>query len=138
MIIVDTNVFVAYLNEKDKNHQRAKTIVRKILSGNFKKSYTISEVFTETATFLFKQTRRIDYITKAWNLIYTEETAIVEPIIISKEDIEYAWAVFQKYTTQKRPLSFVDCLLIAVSQSYEIDSIASFDSEFDGILKREY
>lgn len=138
MILVDTNVFVAFLNKRDKNHQRAKEIVVKLLSGKYGSRYTISEVFTETATFLFRKTRRMDGVAKAWDLIYSVEAALVQPLIIKKEDIDNAWLLFQKYATQKRPLSFVDCLLIAVSQSFEIDSIASFDSEFDGILKREY
>ncbi len=138
MILVDTNVFVAFLNNRDKNHQRAKELVIKLLSGDYGSRYTISEVFTETATFLFKKTRRIDVVTKAWNLIYSEEEALVQPVVIRKEDIDKAWIIFQKYTTQKRPLSFVDCLLISVSQTYEIDTLASFDSEFDGILNRVY
>ena len=138
MILVDTNVFVAFLNKRDKNHQSAKDLVTKLLSGNYGSRYTISEVFTEVATFLFKKTGRMDVVSKAWNLFYSEEAALVQPLIIKKEDIDEAWMIFQKYTTQKRPLSFVDCLLISVSQTYEIDSIASFDSEFDGILNREY
>ncbi|MBD3189100.1 MAG: hypothetical protein GF308_00565 [Candidatus Heimdallarchaeota archaeon] len=62
----------------------------------------------------------MDVVAKAWDLICSEEAALVQPIKIKKEDIDSAWLLFQKYTTQKRPLSFVDCLLIAVSQSHEL------------------
>lgn len=137
MILVDTNFFIAIINQRDSYHKRANEILDKLLLGDFGERYTISDVFTETATLLFKKTKRKEIVEKAWELIYSEEFSIVQPIIVNKKDIDNAWVVFQKYATEKRPLSFVDCLLIAVCQSYEIDSIVSFDSEFDGILKRE-
>lgn len=138
MILFDTSVFVAYLNERDKNHKRADELFTELLLGKYGSRFTISEVFSETATLLFNKLKRMDIVTKAWNLMYSKEEALVQPLIIKREDIDRAWELFQKYTTQNRPLSFVDCLLLSICQTYEMDSIVSFDSEFDGIIKRIY
>ena len=136
MILIDTNLFVAYLNRRDQNHKRAKTLVKQLLIGNYGSRFTISEVFSETATTLFKRTFRKDVVEKAWELMYSPEKAWGQTLIITKTYIEDAWKVFCSYSTPKRPLSFVDCLLIAVAKSLGITKIVSFDDEFDGILER--
>jgi predicted nucleic acid-binding protein len=40
MIFVDTGVFVAYINKRDKNHERAVKIFEDILRGKYGKAYT--------------------------------------------------------------------------------------------------
>ncbi len=136
MIIIDTNIYVAYLNQRDQNNKRARILVKKILTGELGIRFTISEVFSEAATVLFKKTGNREIIKKAWNLIYSTDRAWGHPIIVTKEYIDIAWKVFQAYVTPKKPLSFIDCLLIAVARVNNITNILSFDEEFDGILTR--
>ncbi len=138
MILIDTNVFVSFLNKRDKNHQRAIELVRQALSGDFGNRYTISEVFTEVSTVLFRKTKNMNIVKKAWDLMYSSDRSWGKTIIITKDHIEKAWKIFQSYTTIKKPLSLVDCLLIAVARNLEIVKIISFDDEFDGILERIY
>lgn len=136
MIIIDTNIYIAYLNSRDQNHNSAKEIVKKILSGELGRRFTISEVFSEVSTLLFRQTKNKNIVEKAWKLFYDPKFAWASTIIVSKEIITEAWSIFQKYVNKKVPLSFVDCLLISTAKINSIEFIASFDSEFDGILKR--
>lgn len=138
MILIDTNIYVSYLNKRDKNHLKAKDIVKKILTGRFGNRYTISEVFSETATLLYRVTKQKEIVQKAWDLIYSKDLAWGSVVIVKKENIDKSWEIFSRYVTEKKPLSFVDCLLISVAREYEIDTIASFDREFDGILDRVY
>jgi len=138
MILVDTNLFVALLNERDKNYSKAHKIFNQLTSGLYGTRFTISEVFSETITLLFRKTKRMDIVSLGWDLIYGSENIWLQTLDITMEIREQAWNIFQKYTTVRRPLSFVDCLLIAVAEQYEIKMIASFDSEFDGILDRIY
>ena len=44
--------------------------------------------------------------------------------------------ILKKYSNPDKILSFVDASLIFLSQKFEIPTIASFDSHFDGILTR--
>ena len=136
MIIIDSNIYVAYFNKRDENHIRAKNLVKNLLKGEYGNRFTISEVFSEVSTILFRQTKNIEIVKKAWNAIYEKEIAWAFPIIITKDLITNAWEIFTKYTTSRVPLSFVDCLLIATAQNNSITSILSFNSEFDGILTR--
>lgn len=136
MIIVDSNIFIAYFNRRDNNHQRSRELVKKMLKGEYGNRFTISEVFSEVSTILFRQTKNKTIVDKTWDAIYKNETSWAFPIIVNKELIDEAWEIFKKYTSTKVPLSFVDCLLISTAQSHSIDSILSFDSEFDGILTR--
>ncbi len=136
MIIIDSNIYIAYFNKRDENHIRAKNLVKNLLKGEYGNRFTISEVFSEVSTILFRQTKNMATIKKAWNTIYEKEKAWAFPIIITKDLILNAWDIFTKYTTNKVPYSFVDCLLIATAKKHSITSILSFDSEFDGILTR--
>jgi predicted nucleic acid-binding protein len=136
LILVDTNIYVAYLNNRDQNHEIAKKLAERLLLGEFGSRFTISEVFSEAATVLFNKTKSMDIVNRVWKIIYSEDNAWGQVIIITKDDIDRSWEIYKKYTTKKRPLSFVDCLLIASAQYLGIDAILSFDEEFDGILKR--
>ena len=138
MIIVDSNIFIAYFNKRDNNHIRSKELVKSMLKGEYGNRFTISEVFSEVSTILFRQTKNKSIVERAWNSIYDVEISWVLPIIVSKDIINNAWVIFKKYTSIKVPLSFVDCLLISTAQTHSIDSIVSFDSEFDGIMNRIY
>lgn len=138
MILIDTNIYVAYLNKRDQNHTRTKELIVHLLEGKYGSRFTISEVFTETATVLFKRTKRQDLVKKAWSLIYSTDNAWGQTLVVSKEYIDEAWKIFCSYTTPQRPLSFVDCLLIAVAKTLGIQKIVSFDNEFDGIIERIY
>ena len=136
MIIIDSNIYVAYFNKRDKNHSRSKNLVKNLLKGEYGNRFTISEVFSEVSTILFRQTQNMEIVKKAWKTIYEKETSWAFPIIVTKDLISNAWDIFTKYTTSKVPLSFVDCLLISTARNNSISSILSFDSEFDGILIR--
>ncbi len=136
MILIDSNIFIAFINAKDKNHQRAKELVSDLLAGQYGSRYTISEVFSEVSTFLYSKTKQKEVVQKAWDLIYSTKNSLGQVFIVNRENIEQAWIVFQTYASTQKPLSFVDCLIIALAQRNQIDKIASFDSEFDGILER--
>lgn len=138
MILIDSNIFIAYFNKRDRYHLRSKQLVRNLLKGEYGNRFTISEVFSEVSTILFRQTKNMTIVERAWSSIYSKEKSWAFAIIMNKDTIDKGWQIFKKYTTLKVPLSFVDCLLISTAQLNSIDSILSFDSEFDGILNRIY
>ena len=134
MILIDTNIYVAYLNKRDQNHSQAKKQIRKLLIGEYGSRFSISEVFSETATLLYRQTKKKSLVDKAWNLFYHPNYAWGVTYVVTRELIAEAKSIFDKYTTNSRPLSFVDCLLIATAFSKNINLILSFDDKFDGII----
>jgi len=56
----------------------------------------------------------------------------LEIIFVDRVIFNKAWKYFQRY----KELSFTDCTSLALIEEYEIDYIASFDSDFDGIVAR--
>jgi len=59
---------------------------------------------------------------------------IVNILPVSKVIFNEAWKSFLKY--HEKMLSFTDCPSIALIDGREIDYIASFDKDFDGIVNR--
>ena len=53
IIIIDSNIYVAYFNKRDENHIRSKNLVKNLLKGEYGNRFTISEVFSEVSTNLF-------------------------------------------------------------------------------------
>lgn len=138
MILIDTNIYVAFMNKRDQDHKQAKELVNKMLSGEFGIRFTISEVFSEAATLIYRRTKSKEIVKRAWDVMYSSDHAWGQMVIIGKDDIVKAWEIFQKFASPKESLSFVDCLLIAIAQSLGVPTIMSFDDEFDGILDRIY
>ena len=62
-------------NKRDKNHSKSKNLVRNLLKGEYGNRFTISEVFNEVSTILFRQTKNIEIVKNAWNAIYEKEIA---------------------------------------------------------------
>jgi len=48
-VFIDTGVFVAYINKRDSNHDRAVYLLEDIMRGKCGKAYTSDYVFDEAA-----------------------------------------------------------------------------------------
>jgi predicted nucleic acid-binding protein len=136
MIIIDTNIFLAYLNKRDQYHDQVKPLVRKLLKGEYGNRYSISEVFSETVTLLYRKTLRKSLIERAWEIFYSKEKSWATIYMINMDIIKKAKEILIKYGSESKKLSFVDSLLIATALNQNIKQILSFDYQFDGILKR--
>jgi predicted nucleic acid-binding protein len=53
---------------------------------------------------------------------------------VGSDDFKEAWRLFPQYAD--RGLSFTDCTSIALLKTRGIESIVSFDADFDGIAPR--
>jgi predicted nucleic acid-binding protein len=53
---------------------------------------------------------------------------------VSEDILQAAWDKFR--SLRDRPLSFTDCTSLALMEKNGIESIASFDPGFDGLVKR--
>ncbi len=68
-IFLDTGVYVAFINKKDKNHDRALVLMKELASGKYGPGYTSDYVLDETLTVSLATTRRIDKAVNAGLLI---------------------------------------------------------------------
>ena len=56
-VFIDTGIFVAFHNTRDKNHGRALKLIRRAVSGEFGILYTSDYVFDESVTTALIRTK---------------------------------------------------------------------------------
>jgi len=95
-------------------------------------------VFGEAVTFILYKTGDVSKTVSVRDLIFGNEKRgiprFINILYIDESILEKAWNTFVKYADKK--MSFTDCSIIELMRHKEIEHIASFDGDFDGILSR--
>ena len=137
-IFIDTGVFVGYINNKDEHHDVAVNLLEDIMRNRYRAPFTSDYIFDEAVTVALYRTRDSRKAIDVGELIIgNKEKGIaqfVNILPVSKIVFNEAWKIFLKYT--KKMLSFTDCTSIALIKEREMDYIASFDEDFNGIVNR--
>ncbi len=133
-VFIDTGIFVALRNADDEYHERSKELMKKALKAEFGRIYTSDYIIDEAITTALVRTRRRDLAIDIGK--YIIEAPRITKLWTTKEIFELAWQKFQ--TLKDKPLSFTDCTTLAHIQKNQIKQILSFDSCFDGLIKRIY
>ena len=133
-VIVDTNVIVAFLIEKEKNHNKALTLFRSLLENSHGSLFVTDYIIDEVITLIGSRFKRKDLVEQAYSFM-SEDSGIFNFIKTESHHLTKAWEYWKKYTEYpKRPLSFTDASILVVSEEYSIEYVASFDTEFDGLI----
>lgn len=111
MIILDSNIWIAYLNINDNQHRKAELLLSKIEDNIVITEYIIMEVVTVLSMRVGKQTADsfIDLVTNNQN---------IEVMSSSNEFFNNSLNNFLKY--KKNNLSFVDISLLGLSKKYQV------------------
>lgn len=134
-VFLDTGLFVAFHNTRDENHNRALELMRRIVDGELGTAYTSDYIFDEAVTVALVRARRPEMAIAVGRMILGELTAPFLAILRVDDDIfKEAWKLFKRYA--QRGLSFTDCTSIAFIRLRNLESIVSFDTDFDGIVPR--
>lgn len=134
-IFIDTGVFVAFHNTNDVNHSKALDLIKKIATGRLGSAYTSDYIFDEAVTTALIRTKKPETALTLGKMIQGELTAPFIVILrVNTTAFEKAWKLFSRYA--ERGLSFTDCTSIALMNIKNIETIASFDTDFDGIVPR--
>jgi predicted nucleic acid-binding protein len=121
MIILDSNIWIAYLNKNDSQHRKAVSIFSKIKEDVLVTEYIILEVATVLSMRVDKKIAD-NFI----NLIRSNQD--IEVFSSSENFFNKTLGYFLEY--QKGNLSFVDISLLALSKNYQVFT-------FDEDLKKE-
>jgi len=130
---IDTGVFVAFSNVKDRNHARAIELLRRAAGGEYGSVFTSDYVFDETVTLALMRTKDPAIALEVGEVILGNPS-FSELLYVGDETFADAWALFKRYTG--RVLSFTDCTILALMKMAKIESLISFDGGFDGIVER--
>ena len=137
-VFIDSNVFIAFANKRDRDHTRSIELVDKVRKAEFGTPYTSDYVFDEAVTTALIRTGRTDIAIKMGKLILgSKEEAIPSLARLMRVDeriFSEAWATFK--TGRFEDLSFTDHTILAQLKELKIDALISFDTDFDGLTTR--
>ncbi len=138
-VFVDSNVFIAYANIKDRDHARAKQLVEDMRMGEFGKPLSLDCVFDEAVTTTLLRTRRSDLAVKVGKIILGSRQESIPRLVrlVHVDDTIFAeaWRSFQAVRFGGK-LSFTDHTILAQMMKIAVGELISFDSGFDGLVAR--
>jgi predicted nucleic acid-binding protein len=137
-IFVDTGIFVALSNRKDRDHKRSVDLADKLRRGEFGQAYTSEYVFDEAVTTALVRTGRREAAVKAGKMVLgsKEESipALARLVRVDELAFREAWERFQ--SGKFAGLSFTDHTILAQMNDLKVDLVLSFDGGFDGKVSR--
>jgi predicted nucleic acid-binding protein len=133
-VFIDTGVFVALRNADDELHTRGRELMKKALKGEYGRTYTSDYVIYEAVTTALVRTRRHDFAVDIGK--YIIESPRITKLWTTKEAFDLAWEKFKAFAD--KPLSFSDCVSLALMEKNRVNQMMSFDSGFDGLIHRIY
>jgi uncharacterized protein len=128
-LLIDTSALIAARNANDKNHARALVVMTRALKGEYGKLYVSDYIFDEAVTIAYLRTGNKNFandigrFSRAKPIIFR----FLEPI-----DFERAWDLYLQF--KDKNFSFTDCTNIAMMNRHSIDTLFTYDSEFNGIV----
>lgn len=135
-VFVDTGVIYAHHDTNASRHESgANALDAVVRSPEFGRVYTSDYVYDEVITLTQRRTGQVsDSITvgrrirgegypNAFELLYSSPSLFAEAV-----------SVYEEYADHEP--SFTDAMTIAMVRYHEIDSVLSFDDDFDGVIDR--
>lgn len=134
-VLVDTGVLVAFLNERDARHARAKELVEALMGGRHGTPFVSDYILDEAYTLLRVRTGRLDLLSRLWDLLrFRDREGLLVLEFLTPEDF---WATVDMLADRRdQPLSFTDGTSLTLLRRMGLDGIVSFDDDFDGLATR--
>lgn len=123
MIFVDSSIWDAAKNERDKNHKRAKEILGEIMKGAHGRPAITDYVIDEVLTWLNVKVGH-EVAVEAGRMFF--ETAQVEVKKVDWGVLKEAYELFRLHGF----LSFTDATTVVSMKLSNIETIATFDEDF--------
>ncbi len=126
MILLDTSFIIAFYSEVDKNHKKARELMKRIVVKEFGDLFISDYIIDEVATGLLKKTGITETVRICGELLESAYLLTIdEALFYNSLDL------FKK---QKNTLlSFTDCSNVAVMDYRGIKNLAAFDDDFKSV-----
>jgi predicted nucleic acid-binding protein len=135
-VFVDTGVFYAHHDRDAERHAAAVDAMDALLDGEFGRPYTSDYVYDETVTLTRMRTGSFEAARTVSDRILGAGSFpdVFELVHVGRDDFEATVDVWRQY--RDHDLSVTDANSIALCERYDIDTVLSFDSDFDGLVDR--
>lgn len=139
-VFLDTGFFVALANASDRDHEEMVSLSDRVRSGEFGQPYTSDFVFDEAVTTALVRTGRMSKAIEIGRLILGYEKEKISPLAkllrVDEGAFSKAWENFTSPKFKEKQLSFTDHTIVAQMKELGIETLASMDSGFDGLVSR--
>ena len=135
-ILVDTGVLYADHDTDASRHDAAQVALEAVYDGEFGQPYVSDYIFDEAVTLTRSRGTSFQPVKQLSDRIRGAESypQVYELLWVSAAVFSDAIDVFEQYDDQQ--LSFTDATTVALADRHDVDSILSFDDDFDGIYRR--
>ena len=135
-VFVDTGVFYAHHDTDATRHDVATRALTRVLGSTaYGHVLTSTYVYDETVTLTHRRTGRItDAIEVGRRIRGDGYPDAIELLHSAPPRFEEAVTTYEQYT--EHGFSFTDAMTVAMVEHHGIDSVLSFDDDFDGVIDR--
>jgi len=135
-VLVDTGVLYADHDSDASRHDAASGALEAVYDGNYGQPIVSDYIYDEAVTLTLKRTgsssaaktlgkrlRGSDPFPRAYEMLHVSSAVFTDAV-----------TVFEEY--DDHGLSFTDTVSVALCRRHDIDSVLSFDDDFDGLVSR--
>ena len=135
-VFVDTGVFYAHHDTDAGRHETGRVALNTVLrSPEYGHVMTSDYIYDEAVTLTQRRTGDIDAGLEIGRRIRGEGYPSAIELLHSSETLfDRAVAIQEEYAEHR--LSFTDAMTVAHVEHHDIDSVLSFDDDFDGVVTR--
>lgn len=135
-VFVDTGVFYAHHDTDANRHEIATQALTRVLGSKaYGHALTSDYIYDETVTLTYRRTGRMSAAIEVGRRIRGEGYPdAIELLHSSPRLFDDAVTTYQQYT--EHGFSFTDAMTVAIVEYHGIDSVLSFDDDFDGVIDR--
>lgn len=135
-VFVDTGVFYAHHDVDASRHETGVEALNRVLrSANYGRAITSEYVYDEVVTLTYRRTGDVaDALEVGRRLRGDGYPDAIELLYSSPTLFDDAVQMYEQYTDHE--LSFTDAMTVAMVEYHEVDSVLSFDDDFDGVVDR--
>ena len=125
MVVLDSNIWIAYLDQKDERHEKAEEMYDQLDDDIIFPEY----IYLEVGSFLIRRKKEASFA------LFAEIAEQNVDIQLLPSSPEFFYEVRKKFRhLQSHRLSFVDVSLLVLSRSY---TVMTFDQTVYKLLKKE-
>lgn len=135
-VLVDTGVLYADHDTDASRHDDASGALEATYDGEFGTPYVSDSIYDEAVTLTLKRAGSVTAAKRLGKRLRGVDSypAVYGMLDVSTAVFADAVDVFERYDDQR--LSFTDATTVALCRRHDVDSVLSFDDDFDGIVQR--
>ena len=137
-VFLDSGFYLGLIHPKDENYKRCIELLQILKTGEYGQLFTSNYIMAESATLVAVRTRNNAHAIQNAFELFLGSGQLARFLRLNEDNLKDAWDLFQKINLPKSPeiISYIDCSNIILCRSYSIETIISYDSHFDGWIKR--